>query len=94
MTSPSRFASFLLLATWPVAACGGTAAVEPTLTSAPQFRRLDAAPEPAEPAPAPPERLRPAPAGASDVTITGAIEGRVTGLGLSDRLSLRQKPRP
>lgn len=82
MTSRFRFASFLLLATFAVAACGGTAAVEPTSTSVPDSAASTPAPASADSGTGTSDDGADAAAGASDVTIAGAIEGRVTGLGI------------
>jgi hypothetical protein len=82
MISRSRFASFLLLATIAVAACGGTAAVEPTSTSAPDSGASTPAPVVADSGTGTSDDGAAAAAGASDITIAGAIEGRVTGLGI------------
>jgi hypothetical protein len=82
MISRSRFASFLMLATVAVAACGGTAAVEPTSTSAPDSVASAPAPVAADSGTGTSDNADAAAAGASDVAITGAIEGRVTGFGI------------
>lgn len=82
MTSRFRFASFLLLATVAVAACGGTAAVEPTSTSVPDSAASTPAPDVADSGTSAAGDAANAAAGDSDVTIAGAIDGRVTGLGI------------